>query len=361
MKKKANTLLFSNKIQAWYINNKRDLPWRDNPVPYKIWLSEVILQQTRISQGLSYYHRFVDKYPTINSLANANEEEVLKLWQGLGYYSRARNMLEGAKQIIDKYDGKIPDNFNDLLKIKGIGEYTAAAIASIAYNVPIAAIDGNVNRVITRYFGISEATNSSKGQKIIKEKANNIINPNTPGTHNQAVMELGALICKPRNPDCQHCPLQTECFAFNKELTGSLPNKIRKNNKKERFIYYFVISNKQYIVLSKRTNNDIWKNMYDFPHIENQEHLTTEELAESKMWNALFRGEKINIEKISAEHIHVLSHQRIHAFFIHISYDKQKLLPPGSSLFKKKDAANLPTPKLIENYIYTNNVLTFEL
>ncbi|MCF8364035.1 MAG: A/G-specific adenine glycosylase [Prolixibacteraceae bacterium] len=357
MKKKANTLLFSHKVSKWYLNNKRDLPWRASPTPYKIWLSEVILQQTRINQGLSYYHRFIEKYPTVYNLANAKQEEVLKLWQGLGYYSRARNLLEGAKQIVHTCNGVIPENYHELLKIKGIGEYTAAAIASIAFNQPVAAIDGNVYRVISRYFGISEAVNSTTGKKIIKEKANNIINPNTPGTHNQAVMELGALICKPRNPDCQYCPLHPECFAFSKELTGSLPHKIRTNRKKERFLYYFVISNEQNIVLSKRTHNDIWKNMYDFPHIENQSPIPIEKLTESKTWATLFNGKKVTIEKISGEYIHILTHQRIHAFFIHIGIGEFIFLPPGSTLFKKEEAENLPTPKLIENYINSNNLI----
>lgn len=356
MKKKANTLLFSHKISEWYLNNKRDLPWRASPTPYKTWLSEVILQQTRISQGLSYYHSFMNKYPTVYELAIAEEEEVLKRWQGLGYYSRARNMLAAAKQIVTNYNGELPGNYNDLIKIKGIGEYTAAAIASIAFNAPIATIDGNVNRVITRYFGISEAINSTKGKKIIKEKANNIIDPKSPGTHNQALMELGALICKPQNPECHNCPLQTACFAFKKNVTGSLPQKIKKGKKKERYIYYFVVNHKQHLLLSKRTNNDIWKNMYDFPHIESQHYLPFEKLIYSTMWNTLFQGNKINIEKLSEEHIHILTHQRIHAFFVHISFDKDNFLPTDAILVNKNEAEKLPFPKLIENYIYSNQL-----
>jgi A/G-specific adenine glycosylase len=356
MKKKANTLLFSHKISEWYLGNMRDLPWRTSPTPYKIWLSEVILQQTRISQGLSYYHSFIDKYPTVNKLAMASEEEVLKRWQGLGYYSRARNMLAAAKQIVNEYNGKIPGNYSELIKIKGIGEYTAAAIASIAFNIPIATVDGNVNRVIARYFGISEAINSTIGKKTIKEKANNIINPQSPGTHNQALMELGALVCKPQNPDCHNCPLHPGCFAFKKGLTGSLPQKIRRSTKKERYIYYFVIGNEEHLVLSKRTNNDIWKNMYDFPHIEHHHYLPLENLIKSEMWRTLFKGMNINIEKISEEHIHILTHQRIHAIFIHISFDRHDFLPTDAILIKKNVAEKLPIPKLIENYINLNQL-----
>ncbi|MDA3816511.1 MAG: A/G-specific adenine glycosylase [Prolixibacteraceae bacterium] len=360
MKKKANTLLFSHKISEWYLNNKRDLPWRASPTPYKIWLSEVILQQTRISQGLSYYHSFIDKYPSVNDLANAEEEEVLKLWQGLGYYSRARNMLEGAKQIIQTHNGKIPDNYHELLRIKGIGEYTAAAIASIAYNQTVAAVDGNVSRVMARYFGISEAINTTPGKKSIKKKADIVISSKDPGTHNQAVMELGALVCKAQNPDCLHCPLSSECFAFNKQLTNSLPHKIRKTNKRERYFYYFIINDKKYVVLFKRTKNDIWTNMYDFPCIEKAHPLTIKELSDDGDWQTMFHDAKVTIEKVSKEHLHILTHQLIHAFFLHIEIDNLNDLPPSFLIAKKQEAEGLPIPKLIENYINSTELLKVE-
>ncbi|CAG0910098.1 unnamed protein product [Cyprideis torosa] len=220
--------MFSKKIIDWYQINKRDLPWRNTKDPFTIWLSEIILQQTRVAQGLPYYQRFIKAFPNLEKLAVASEQEVLKLWQGLGYYSRARNLHYSAIYIVNELNGKFPSNYNDLLNLKGVGDYTASAIASICYNEPTAVVDGNVYRVLARYFGIETAINSTKGVKEFKLLAQELIDDDNPGTHNQAVMEFGARMCKPQNPDCLSCPLKESCVSLQKNKVNLLPFKEKK-------------------------------------------------------------------------------------------------------------------------------------
>jgi len=213
---------FSKKILAWYYKNKRDLPWRSTKDPYKIWLSEIMLQQTRVAQGLPYYEKFVKEFPSIYHLANATEEKVLKLWQGLGYYSRARNMHNTAKAIVENYKGEFPNTYKELLKLKGIGDYTASAIASISFNVPEPVVDGNVYRVLSRYFGVDLPTNSSEGIKHFKSLAREVMNSNEIRDYNQGIMEFGAIQCAPKTPNCLHCPLNDSCVALKENRVNEL-------------------------------------------------------------------------------------------------------------------------------------------
>ncbi|MGZ3777674.1 MAG: A/G-specific adenine glycosylase, partial [Bacteroidia bacterium] len=219
---------FADEVTRWYLKNKRQLPWRDTADAYVIWLSEIILQQTRVEQGLPYFYRFIEKYPTVQSFAEASEGEILNLWQGLGYYSRGRNMLKTAREVVEKYGGIFPSAYNQLISLKGIGEYTAAAISSFAANEARAVVDGNVYRVLARYFGISEPINGSRGKKIFQDVADELLNKEHPGTHNQAMMEFGAMLCRPKNPDCGICPLRAGCYAFTNGEIASLPQKLKK-------------------------------------------------------------------------------------------------------------------------------------
>ena len=352
-----NSLFFSRKILNWYHENKRDLPWRSTSDPYKIWISEIILQQTRIEQGTSYYHNFVDRFPNIESLANASEDEILKVWQGLGYYSRARNLHFGAKQIVNEWEGRFPNNSSDLLTIKGIGEYTAAAIASIAYNEPVAAIDGNVYRVLSRYFGIDTPIDSTAGKKQFKQLANQLMLKTTPGDFNQAIMEFGALHCKPKNPDCNSCPLQKNCQAFLLKSIIQLPVKSKKQKVRNRYFYYLVLENNHSVYVNKRTENDIWKNMFDFPLIESPTELSLQQLTSTSQWKILFDSIPITFHHLSKEYIHLLSHQRVHAWFIHLSVKSEKKLPPNFLKIDKKNTFELAVPKIIENYLLENGFI----
>lgn len=259
----------SYQLAQWYDANHRQMPWRKTKDAYTIWLSEIILQQTQVIQGTPYFEKFINEIPTLKNLAESSEDKVLKLWQGLGYYSRARNLLQTAKHIHFELNGVFPENYNDLLKLKGVGEYTAAAIASIAYDEPVAVVDGNVIRVISRLFKINEPANTSKGIKIIKELANQVLDKNHPATHNQAMMELGSLVCRPQNPNCTNCPLEAFCLSRKDNTMLSYPLKSKKTVSKKLFFNFVVplLANDKTLI-TKRTANAIWKNMYTFPLYE---------------------------------------------------------------------------------------------
>ena len=259
----------SYQLAQWYDANHRQMPWRKTNDAYTIWLSEIILQQTQVIQGTPYFEKFINEIPTLKNLAESSEDKVLKLWQGLGYYSRARNLLQTAKHIYFELNGVFPGNYNDLLKLKGVGEYTAAAIASIAYDEPVAVVDGNVIRVISRLFKINEPANTSKGIKIIKELANQVLDKNHPATHNQAMMELGSLVCRPQNPNCTNCPLEAFCLSRKDNTMLSYPLKSKKTVSKKLFFNFVVplLANDKTLI-TKRTANAIWKNMYTFPLYE---------------------------------------------------------------------------------------------
>ena len=258
----------SGLLIEWYDENKRNLPWRDTSDPYKIWVSEVILQLTRVAQGLNYYLQFVEQFPTVNALAESSEEDVLKAWQGLGYYSRARNLHQGAKDVVALHKSKLPASYKEIISIKGIGEYTAAAILSIAYNKPFAVVDGNVYRVLSRLFAIDTPIDMSAGKKQFAKLAQNLIDVSNPAKYNQAIMELGALQCTPVQPLCDSCPLQYLCVAKQLNMQSEFPVKSKKVKVRNRYLHYFHIEYEGYTYLNKRIGKDIWKNMYEFPLIE---------------------------------------------------------------------------------------------
>jgi A/G-specific adenine glycosylase len=347
----------SQQLIHWYLKNKRPLPWRETGDPYKIWLSEVILQQTRVNQGMDYYHRFLIAFPDIYSLADAAEQDVLKLWQGLGYYSRARNMHHTAKEIVEKCNGIFPQSSAGLKKLKGIGDYTAAAIASICFDEAITVLDGNVARVISRLYAIDTPVDTTTGRKIITDLANKLLDTNHPGTFNQAVMELGALVCTPQSPACNICPLAFSCEAFKSNETENFPIKTPKKTPAVRHMNYLVISfmqnKEEYILMRKRTGNDIWKNLYDFPCIETENEAEVTQVLELCEKQRIFGGLHYVVMNVSGEYIHQLSHRRLFAKFIRIEVNGLPA-PVGDLLaVKKSEIAELPLPRLIDRYLAT--------
>ena len=348
---------FMNEIQEilarWFEKNKRELPWRDNPSPYYVWLSEVILQQTRVSQGLDYFNRFVERWPTLADLAEASEEEVLKMWQGLGYYSRARNLHHCAMQVVEEYGGAFPKKLDDLKKLQGIGSYTAAAIASIAFDQPNAVVDGNVYRVLARLFDLETPINSNEGLKEFAELAESLLDRKHPGRHNQAMMEFGALHCVPKNPNCMFCPLQAHCLAFEHQTVTQRPVKLQKTKVRTRYLNYLVIRDKHHnICLRKRQDNDIWRNLYDFPCVESKDALSPEEIIADKAFLELVPQE-FQISKVSSPFTHKLTHQTLIATFFEIkisdflpSIQKNNIL-----LVPENELGKYPIPKLIDNYL----------
>jgi len=317
------TIHISNTLINWYELNKRDLPWRNITDPYKIWISEIILQQTRVNQGMSYYLRFIERFPDVNELARAEEDEVLKYWQGLGYYSRARNIHKAAKQILSNYNGKFPTVHADILKLSGIGDYTAAAISSFAYHLPYAVVDGNVFRVLSRIYGIQTPIDSTNGKNEFTELAKQLLSQSNPATHNQAIMEFGALQCVPTSPNCANCPLKEICRAYQLNMISLLPIKGKKTKVSHRFFNYLFIEYQGNTFLQKRTTKDVWQNLYEFPLIETESLLSSQQLIENKSFQTLFAGiNNIEIKKITTPMKHVLSHRVIYAQFITININE---------------------------------------
>lgn len=344
-------MTFSIKITNWYTANKRDLPWRTDRDPYQIWLSEIILQQTRVAQGLPYYNKFVERFPNVGSFANADMEEILLLWQGLGYYSRARNMHFAANQVMNDFEGSFPKSFKELKKLKGVGDYTAAAIASIAFDEKVAVVDGNVYRVLARYFDEDTPIDSSQGKKLFSQLANELITKNAPGDHNQAVMELGALVCTPKQPDCDNCPLNNECKVAFTDKLGSLPVKTKKIKVRERHFNYVHLTFEDKVVIQKRKSGDIWEGLFQFPLIEGKEpnltNLLEDEIGvkQNYIWN------KANSFK------HILTHQRIFADFYQVELNNLDGLKDGFLLVPLSELDNYAKPKLIVNYIESINII----
>ncbi len=310
---------FSRGLITWYKTNKRDLPWRNHKDAYKIWLSEIILQQTQVVQGMNYYLKFTQKYPKIGQLAAAKEDEVLKLWQGLGYYSRARNLHAAAKVVNDQYKGIFPSNYEDIKALKGVGDYTAAAISSFAFNLPYAVVDGNVYRVLSRLFGIETPIDSGAGKKQFQQLATELLDKKDPGQHNQAIMEFGSQYCKPANPDCQNCIFNAKCFAFKNARVSELPVKSKKIKVKDRFLNYVVLIDKNnHIFLNKRVAGDIWQGLYEFLLIESDKEIPiaigTQQLLKHKKIKEI-AGAKIKLLHTSKLYKHILSHQHLYARF----------------------------------------------
>ena len=345
-------------LAQWFETHKRELPWRSNPTPYYVWLSEIILQQTRVNQGLDYFNRFVERWPSLKELSEASEEEVLKMWQGLGYYSRARNLHTCARQITENHNGIFPSDFETLRKLQGIGNYTAAAIASIAFNQPHAVVDGNVYRVLSRLYDIETPINIDNGVKLFTQLAEEMLDRQHPGRHNQALMEFGALQCQPKNPDCAQCPLQSHCLAFAHHTTDQRPVKEKKLKIKTRHFHYLVFKTpNKGIYLRKRKNNDIWKNLYDFPCIESDNNMTIEEIIGSEEFKKLMSDQNFQIVRVSHPYTHKLTHQTIVATFIEIKiFDFLPLIQTNDILLTfENELGTFPVPKLIDNYL-TNNL-----
>lgn len=342
--------IFVNQLISWYQHQKRDLPWRETSDPYKIWLSEIILQQTRVKQGMPYYLKFIEQYPTINDLANAPEAEVLRLWQGLGYYSRARNLHACAKTVSSELGGVFPSKFDALLKLKGIGRYTAAAIASIAFEEPNAVVDGNVFRVLSRVFGIENDISDSKSLKVFEAKANSLINKKAPGEFNQAIMDFGAIQCTPKSPACAICPMSHFCFAFNTGKQDQLPVKTKKVKVRSRYFYYFIYEHEGRLLMKERGPKDIWQGLYDFNLIESQEALSEEDILKE------LATKELTVLGFSEEVKHILTHQRIFTRFIRVGVNELgnfEALAKSNYLdaFELAEVQELPKPILIQNYL----------
>lgn len=338
----------------WYEQNKRTLPWRETKDPYKIWLSEVILQQTRVQQGLDYYLNFSETFPTVTELADAPSDTVMKMWQGLGYYSRARNMHSTAQWVKNERNSIFPSTYTELLKLKGVGEYTAAAIASMAFEEPVAVVDGNVYRVLARVFGIDSAIDSPKGKKEFAALAQSILDTRRPNLHNQAMMEFGALQCSPKSPDCSICPLAILCEARKSDSIARLPVKSKSLKQKSRYFYYLVIKNKNSVFLRKRQGKDIWNNLYEFPLIETEQASGLDSLSNSPSWLKWLPSNTYAVRSITPERKHVLSHQYIHHQFIEIDLigeDGIESLQNEYFCILIPEIKNYAVPKPIERFI----------
>lgn len=335
---------------TWYAQNKRDLPWRNTQDAYVIWLSEIILQQTRVEQGLPYFERFLSHYPSVKDFAQASVDEILKHWQGLGYYSRGRNMWHTAQEVTVRYNSQFPTKYADLIKLKGIGEYTAAAIASFSVNENKAVLDGNVFRVLARYFGISEAINSNKGKRVFADLAQDLIQDQPAQIYNQAIMEFGALQCKPQSPNCDICPLNMSCYAFKHQVVKDLPLKIKASKPKPRYFNYFVISDGESIYFKQRAAGDIWQGLYDFPLMETLTN-PKENYAEFYAQIQLEFGNQVVIKPIT-QIKQVLSHQIIYAqFFALENYMINFSIQDQIKLTNMEEFKKLAHPKLIANFL----------
>ena len=348
----STTTKFSEKLLLWYTENKRNLPWRNTKDPYKIWLSEIILQQTRVAQGLPYYVQFVERFPTVFSLAKAKEQDVLRLWQGLGYYSRARNLHHCAKEVVEKFQGKFPDNFLELQKLRGIGSYTAAAIASISFREPVAVVDGNVFRVLSRVFGIDKDISDPKTKDFFFALGNELISKEHPDEFNQAIMEFGATHCLPKNPLCAECIFKKQCVANAQDLQGVLPVKSKKQKVRKRYFYYFVLRKGKKIGMRKRNEKDIWQGLFDFYLIESTKPKSIDKLlSENKAFKKNDLGEESKTYK------HILSHQHLMARFISVNPTTvSSEVLKGYKYYSLNEIKKLPKPVLILQYLQDQGI-----
>lgn len=345
---------FAHHIIHWYTKNSRDLPWRNTQNPYFIWLSEIILQQTRVNQGLPYYNKFIETYPTVEMLATAEEREVLKLWEGLGYYSRARNLHASAKSIANSLQGKFPTCFKSLLELKGVGQYTAAAIASFSYDERVAVVDGNVMRVLSRVFGIKEDISSGEGVKAFRELANSLLPESNSSTYNQGIMEFGAIHCTPHNPNCQNCPVQFLCYAFEKKVQNALPVKLKKITKKERFFNYYIFRYQDSILMKERQEKDIWKGLFEFYLFENKT-IVKDGFFETTGKNLSCKS-RLTLKPPSLVFKHILTHQTLFAQFQEVLVQKEKDFKDiartfNLEVFNLQEVRTLPKPVLINNFL----------
>lgn len=340
---------FAPKILNWYREHQRNLPWRETRDPYKVWLSEIILQQTRVAQGMPYYLRFVEAFPTVHDLANAPEEQVLKLWQGLGYYSRARNLHATAKTVVEDFNGEFPNTYKGLKSLKGVGDYTASAIASFCFDIPEPVVDGNVYRVLSRYFGIDTPINSTEGIKYFKELAREIMDAENIRDYNQGIMEFGAIQCAPKKPYCLLCPLQESCVALKENKVDQLPVKLNKTKVRNRYFNYLVLLDDDgNTILEQRKGKGIWQNLYQFPLIESEKMLQAEELQPLIYKNTTVPGTQSLSLYNNEPVVHKLSHQHLYTqFWILKTSDMLKEGTPW------KEIGGFPVPVLIADFIRT--------
>jgi len=342
---------FSDKVVEWYNGHKRDLPWRETKDPYRVWLSEIILQQTRVIQGMPYYMAFIKRFPTVQDLASASEQEVLRLWQGLGYYTRARNLHKCAKAIVSSFNGQFPNTFEKLLKLPGIGDYTAAAIASFSFKEPVAVVDGNVFRVLSRVFGIKTAINGLEGKKVFASLAAGLLNKEMPDLHNQALMEFGALNCIPKNPLCSRCHLKPYCYAAQEGLQSTLPRRLKSKPARRRYLYYVVVQHRNSLLMRKRSNKDIWQGLYDFHSIERLKPISKDSLL-TELRETFGNSVSLDNVSISSDYKHILTHQVILARFVlmtkgKLDYPKDKNL----KFYTFEKINDLPKSVLITRFL----------
>jgi A/G-specific adenine glycosylase len=352
---------FSKKLLLWnQQHNRRQMPWKGEKDPYKIWLSEIILQQTRVEQGLSYYNNFITTFSTIHKLANATDEKVMKLWEGLGYYSRCRNLLVTARYISTELKGKFPATYDDIKALKGIGPYTAAAISSFAYNLPYAVLDGNVFRVLARVFGIATAIDSTEGKKYFTALANELLPARTTGSdgdkkiyalYNQAIMDFGAVVCKPAAPLCTTCVFKKTCIAFNNNNVNELPVKEKKINIKKRWFYYLVIEYKNKVAIQQRTAKDIWQGLYEFSLIETEKETTIKTILQQAEKKGLLTKKNYELVVASSLYKQQLSHQLIAGQFIKIILNKKPLADKSFLWVDKKKLKQFAFPQFINQYL----------
>lgn len=344
---------FLRSLKNWHLTkNQRQMPWKGAKDPYRIWLSEIILQQTRVEQGRAYYERFITKYPTIHHLAQAPDNEVFKLWEGLGYYNRCRNLLTTARTISFSHDGRFPQTQEGLLALKGIGNYTAAAIGSFAFGLPLAVVDGNVYRILSRVFGIDFPIDQQKGKVFFEQLAGDLLNKKDPGTHNQAMMDFGATVCKPRNPICTSCPFAKKCLAFAKNCQDRLPVKSKKSKPKERFLYYLLMESENHKLIRKRGSGDIWKDLHEFYLVEKDEPVEERLLLSQTFWSDQPLFTQKEIRQLSGEMIHQLTHQKIQSRILHVKLDKPVEIP-GYTWVTNREFKKIAFPRLLTRYLET--------
>ncbi len=339
---------FRETLSVWFEENKRTLPWREINDPYLIWISEIILQQTRVAQGMDYYLRFVRRFPDIHSLAVAGEDEVLKYWQGLGYYSRARNLHQAAQFMMDRFGGQFPTSYIDVLSLKGVGEYTAAAICSFAYNAPFAVVDGNVYRFLSRLLGIDKPIDSSSGKKFFSELAQLLLDKQSPCAHNQAMMEMGAIQCVPLSPTCTQCPFANRCYALFHSSVDQLPVKLHKTKTRARYFAYFFLSQGESLYIHKRIGNDVWKNLYELPLVETEVPCDEAFLSNAEPVKQWLGGAQLSCPSYQTKHI--LSHQVIHASFYEIELSEQVEVE-GALKISKDELNCYPVSRLIHLFL----------
>ncbi|MCH5715291.1 A/G-specific adenine glycosylase [Niabella hibiscisoli] len=351
---------FSKLLLKWHkTDNDRQLPWKGEKDAYKIWLSEIILQQTRVEQGLEYYHNFILNFPTIKDLAAADEKRVFKLWEGLGYYSRCRNLIATARIITEEYNGIFPSSYYDILKLKGVGPYTASAIASFAFNLPHAVVDGNVYRVLARVFGIGEAIDSTAGKKNFHQLANELLDRKQPGKYNQAIMDFGATVCKPAVPLCDCCTFQKYCEAYADNRVQQLPVKEKKIKQRARYFYFFIIQCGSKVAIRERQDKDIWQHLHEFPLIELVQDAHVDAAIEEAL-NRKWITEDAIVKQESAVYRQKLTHQSITAVFINTRVKKLPASLKNYDWIETNDLAAHSFPKIINDYLNSEELLQEE-